>query len=68
MNITEFKGVPAFGKDYRKIVTLMGKCMKEGGTVTFNQRVPPEKMLDSKRRPIHWVVDVRLEWGCNHEQ
>ena len=44
---TEYKNIRAYSKMYNKVIALMGKCLKEGGAVTFDQ-LTPVKEYDPK--------------------
>lgn len=61
---TEYKNIRAYSKMYNKVIALMGKCLKEGGAVTFDQ-LPPVKEYDPKTgcNKYKHYVNVKLEWN-----
>jgi hypothetical protein len=62
--ITEYKHIKVGTKMYRKLLGLIGACMKGGGAVIFEQE-KPEQMYNPKtgcKVNLNYV-SVKLEWN-----
>jgi len=60
--VTKYKGVVSGSKSYKRIVELIGKCIKEGGYVDFDHHMVMNRDINGHivRKDL---CDITFHWG-----